>query len=99
MGGVVEEFIDAPEKASPSVQLRVSPRGHVSLPEDLIEILSSNGLHYGPGSETGTLFHLIGAVSEFGKLGLTAIGNSREEVETIYGRALSVLDRETGCGR
>ena len=29
MGGVVEEFIEAPEKASPSAQLRVSPKGEV----------------------------------------------------------------------
>ena len=29
MGGIVEEFIEAPEKASPSAQLRISPRGEV----------------------------------------------------------------------
>ena len=34
------------------------------------------------------LFHLIGALSEFGKLGLTAIGNSREEVNELYVRTL-----------
>ena len=45
------------------------------------------------------LFHLIGALSEFGKLGLTAIGNSREEVDELYQRTLDVLDRETAYGR
>jgi hypothetical protein len=29
MGGIVEEFIDAPEKHSPSSQLRISPTGEV----------------------------------------------------------------------
>ena len=29
MGGIVEEFIEAPQKFSPSAQLRVSPRGEV----------------------------------------------------------------------
>ena len=29
MGGIVEEFIEAPEKASPSAQLRISPTGDV----------------------------------------------------------------------
>ncbi len=29
MGGIVEEFIEAPEKVSPSAQLRISPRGQV----------------------------------------------------------------------
>ena len=45
------------------------------------------------------LFHLIGAVSEFGKLGLTAIGNSRDEVVDIYQRTLGILDAETSLGR
>jgi hypothetical protein len=69
------------------------------LPEDLIEILTINKLHYSHGTECGVLFHLIGAVSEFGKLGLTAIANSPEEVDDLYRRTLAVLDRETAYGR
>jgi hypothetical protein len=65
------------------------------LPEDLIEILTFNKLHYSHLTESGVLFHLIGALSEFGKLGLTAIGNSREEVNELYVRTLTVLDNET----
>jgi PGM1 C-terminal domain len=66
-------------------------------PEDLIEIVTANHLHYDSRTETGVLFHLIGALSEFGKVGLTAIGNSVEEVEALYGRTLAILDRETAC--
>jgi PGM1 C-terminal domain len=69
------------------------------LPEDLIEILTDNKLHYNHGTETGVLFHLIGALSEFGKLGMTAIANSRGEVEKLYQHALDVLDREAAAGR
>ena len=65
------------------------------LPEDLMEILTDNHLHYEYRTETGVLFHLIGALSEFGKVGLTAIGNSREEVEALYDRAVAILDRES----
>jgi hypothetical protein len=65
------------------------------LPEDLIEILTETRLHYSHGSEAGVLFHLIGAVSEFGKLGMTAIADTPEEADAIYHRALQVLDRET----
>jgi hypothetical protein len=68
------------------------------LPEDLIEILTINKLHYNHTTESGVLFHLIGALSEFGKLGLTAIANSRAEVEELYQRTLTVLDAET-CHR
>jgi PGM1 C-terminal domain len=64
------------------------------LPEDLMDILTDNHLHYGHRTETGVLFHLMGALSEFGKVGLTAIGNSPEEVEVLYARAVAILDAE-----
>jgi hypothetical protein len=69
------------------------------IPEDLIEILTENRLHYSHATGSGVLFHLIGAVSEFGKLGLTAIGNSRAEADELYYQTLEVLDRETSYGR
>lgn len=69
------------------------------LPEDLIELLTNNRLHYSHGSESGVLFHLIGAVSQFGKFGMTAIANSRAEVDDLYGRALETLDKEASKGR
>ncbi len=65
-------------------------------PEDLIDITTMNRLHYNHGTETGALFHMIGAISQYGKVGLTAIGNSRAEAEAIYAAALEALDRETG---
>jgi hypothetical protein len=69
------------------------------LPEDLVEILTVNKLHYSHGTESGVLFHLIGALSEFGKLGLTAIANSPAQVDDLYAHTLEVLDRETVYGR
>jgi hypothetical protein len=64
------------------------------LPEDLIDITTLHGLHYSHRTESGSLFHMIGAVSEFGKLGVTVIGNSPAEVAELYGQTLSVLDTE-----
>ena len=69
------------------------------LPEDLVDLLTVNKLHYSHGSESGVLFHLIGALSEFGKLGLTAIANSPAQVDELYAHTLEVLDRETAYGR
>jgi hypothetical protein len=68
------------------------------LPEDLIDIVTNNGLHYSYRTESGVLFHLIGALSEWGKLGLTVIANSRDEVNVLYRRTLEVLDREAAIG-
>ena len=102
-------------RLDPGSALFLSPRGHPKyyrstdnlkseayrglLPEDLIEILTINGLHYSHNTESGVLFHLIGALSQYGKLGMTAIGSSRDEVERIYNRTLQILDRETSYGR
>ncbi len=63
-------------------------------PEDLMDITTINRLHYSHATETGVLFHMIGALSQYGKVGLTAIGNSPEEVDAIFENALRVLDRE-----
>jgi hypothetical protein len=68
-------------------------------PEDLLDIMTINHLHYGAGTETGVLFHMIGATSQFGKIGLTVIGNGHAEVDGIYDRAIAILDRETTYGQ
>jgi len=72
-----------------------SPRYRGLCPEDLVDITTINRLHYNHGTETGVLFHMIGALSQYGKVGLTAIGNSAEQADRIYADALAVLDRET----
>ncbi|MBK5295702.1 MAG: carboxylate-amine ligase [Vicinamibacteria bacterium] len=68
------------------------------LPEDLIDMVSMNALHYSHRTESGVLFHMIGAVSEFGKLGLTVIGNDRDEADAIYERTIDVLRLEATFG-
>ncbi|HEY6928989.1 MAG TPA: peptide ligase PGM1-related protein [Thermoanaerobaculia bacterium] len=68
-------------------------------PEDLIDITTFNRVHYNHATESGALFHMIGAISQYGKLGLTAIGNSHAEADAIYVRTLATLDRETAEAR
>jgi len=75
-----------------------APRYRGLLPEDLIDIVTVNQLNFNYRTECGVLFHLIGALSQFGKLGLTAIGNSVEEADAIYQRTLEVLEAETVYG-
>jgi hypothetical protein len=65
------------------------------LPNDLMNIIANHDLHFKSTTETGTVFHLIGCLSEFGKLGLTSIGDSPEEAEAIYQRVIQALDEET----
>ncbi|NJL02512.1 MAG: carboxylate-amine ligase [Spirulinaceae cyanobacterium SM2_1_0] len=65
------------------------------LPSDLMDIITRHRLHFDSSTRTGTVFHLIGALSEFGKLGLTSIGNSLEEAEALFAQVEQVLDAET----
>jgi hypothetical protein len=65
------------------------------LPNDLMDIIAHHRLHFDTGTETGTVFHLMGCLSEFGKLGLTSIGDSPQQAEEIYNKVVKVLDEET----
>jgi hypothetical protein len=62
------------------------------LPDQLIEIISEHQLHFDPSTETGPVFHMMGALSEFGKLGITSIGNSHEEAKEHLDRVMKVLE-------
>ncbi len=72
-----------------------SPAYKGLLAEDLFDILTGYGIRFEPGSETGVLFYMIGALSEFGKLGVVSIGDSREEADELYQHTVAILDRET----
>ena len=65
------------------------------LPSDLMDIIAQYQLHFDTGTETGTVFHLMGCLSEFGKMGLTCIGDSPQQAEEIYNNIVKVLDEET----
>lgn len=65
------------------------------LPNDLMDIIMGEQLHFNSSDGTGVVFHLMGCLSEYGKLGLTCIGNTLEEAETIYEQVVTAIDRAT----
>jgi len=54
------------------------------MPVDLIDIVAEAGLHFDPARLRGSVFHLLGCLSEFGKLGMTCIGSSPGRAEQVY---------------
>jgi len=68
------------------------PRLRGLLPEDLIEILTLNHLHYSHRTESGVLFYMLGALSETGRVGMLAVGNSRWEADQVFQHTLDVLE-------
>jgi hypothetical protein len=65
-------------------------------PEDLIDIAVVNGLHFHGATQEGVVFHLLGALSEFGKLGLVAVAETPARAAALYSEAVDVLNREGG---
>jgi hypothetical protein len=68
------------------------------LTDDLFEIVTRHGLGFRHTTGTGVLFYMIGALSQYGKLGMTCIGNSAEEAQELFERTATVLDQQTEGG-
>ena len=64
-------------------------------PQDLMDMIVFHGLHYDSVRQEGVFFHLIGALSEHGKLGMTSIGTTLERAQERYNKTVEVLDFET----
>ncbi len=67
------------------------------LPDDLVDISVYHGLHFHGATERGVVFHLMGALSEFGKLGVVCIGDNLQQARFLHKRTTQVLDEETGA--
>ena len=64
-------------------------------PADLVDLAVVNELHFHSSSERGVVFHLIGALSEFGKLGLVCIGDNWQQARFLYRKTKDTLDQVT----
>ena len=71
-----------------------SPNYRTLTPDDLFDIVVRHGLHFDQTLQTGAVFHMMSALGECGRVGLTAVGNSHQEARSIYERVVAVLDAE-----
>jgi hypothetical protein len=63
--------------------------------EDVLDVAAVHGLHYRPWTDDGVVFHLLGAISQHGKLGVTAYGASPEDAQKHMEHTAQVLDEAT----
>jgi hypothetical protein len=63
-------------------------------PHDLIDIAMMNELNYDGSSQEGVMFHLIGALSQYGKLGVVCIGSTPQRAREFYAKIVTVLEKE-----
>ena len=62
--------------------------------DDLFDIIVRQRLHFDPARQTGVVFHMISALSENGRIGLTAVGDTPEQADATYRRAERTLVEE-----
>jgi hypothetical protein len=60
-------------------------------PDDVLDLIEAHKLGWDPDSLTGPVFHMLSAVAVAGRLGVTAIADSRAEAHTLYERIESTL--------
>ena len=63
-------------------------------PHDLIDIAMMNDLHFDGTVQEGVMFHLIGALSQYGKMGVVCVGSTPERAREFYRKIVEVLDNE-----
>ena len=54
--------------------------------EDLFDLLARSGLHFDQARETGIVFHMMSALTTFGRVGMTAISDTPEAAQELYER-------------
>ncbi len=63
-------------------------------PDDLFDIVVRHKLHFDHSAQTGVVFHMVSALPEVGRTGLTAVADSAEEAQWMYDAVVRVLNAE-----
>jgi hypothetical protein len=64
-------------------------------PIDLLDIVFLHNLHYNHDNAQGVMFHLISALSQYGKIGLVSIADTKEKAIDYYKKVIEILNHET----
>ncbi len=94
----------------PTTALFMTPRGHEKhlvatdhlesemlrglTASDLFDIVARHGLHFDQSRQVGIVFHMISCITEHGRIGLTAVGDTPTEADRRYREAERVLLEE-----
>jgi hypothetical protein len=64
------------------------------VPADLFDIVARHGLHFDQSRQVGIVFHMISCLTEHGRVGLTAVGDTAAEAARRYRDAERILLEE-----
>jgi len=65
--------------------------------DDLFDIVARHGLHFDPARQQGIVFHMISCLTELGRIGLTAVGDTPASAKAMYQKAERILLDEAGA--
>jgi hypothetical protein len=68
-----------------------SPAYRSLTPDDLLDVVSEQGLGWDGEDETGVVLHMVSALAA-GRIGLTAIGNTLEQARGLYDKVKAAVD-------
>jgi len=68
-----------------------SPLLHGLSLDDLFDIVARHGLHFDQSRQSGIVFHMISCLTEHGRVGLTAVGDTPTQADQTYQRAERIL--------
>ncbi len=63
-------------------------------PTDLFDVVARHGLHFDQSRQVGIVFHMISSLTEHGRIGLTAVGDTAEDADRRYRDAQRILLEE-----
>ena len=61
---------------------------------DLFDIAVRHRLHFDPARQVGVVFHMMSPLTELGRTGMTAVGDTPEQADSVYRKAERILVEE-----
>ena len=59
--------------------------------DDLFDLVARAGLHFDQSRQSGVVFHMMSSITECGRVGMTAIGDTPDSAQDVFDRAESAL--------
>jgi hypothetical protein len=63
-------------------------------PDDVFDLAVRRGLHFDHTTKTGVVFHMLTTLGRHGQIGLTAVGDSREQARSLFDGTRDAFDHE-----
>lgn len=71
-----------------------SPALSALTPDDVLDLTVRHGLHFDHSTQKGVVYQMLSAVTERGRVGFTAVGDSVEEADELWQRTRRHLEEE-----